>query len=209
MDPRDTQARGLDGARIFLVRHGRSEGNRGGVLLGRSDPPLTTAGVGESDAVGALLARRIRPGVRLYTSPLTRARETARHVGACIGVPVRLAPALVELDMGRLEGRTWAAAPSERSRWEAAPERYRFPDGEGLDDVARRAQAWFTEEVGDHPGDVIMVSHLFVTMALTARLIGLPMDEILRLFIEPGGMVEIHRTGDRTRLHGLYPGKLL
>jgi len=209
MDPRDTRGRSPGEARIFLVRHGRSEGNRGEVLLGRGDPPLTTAGQAEADAAGTLLARRIRPGVRLYTSPLQRARDSARHIGAVLGVPVRLAPPLVELDMGRLEGKTWAGFPKERARWEAAPERYRFPDGECLDDVARRCEAWFSEELGEHRGDTIIVAHLFVILALTARLIRLPLDEILRLYLEPGGVVEVHRCGEAALLHGLYPGKLL
>ncbi len=192
-----------------MVRHGRSEGNRGDLLLGRRDPPLTQAGQGEAEAAGALLARRIRSGVRLYTSPLVRARDSARRIGAGIGVPVRMAPPLVELDMGELEGMTWAGVPKERARWEAAPERYRFPGGECLDDVARRTEAWFREEVGDHPGDTIIVAHLVTILALTARLIRLPLDEILRLYIEPGGVVEVHRHGETGLLHGLYPGGLL
>ncbi|MFH1532002.1 MAG: histidine phosphatase family protein [Pseudomonadota bacterium] len=212
MDPRDTRGRSPGEPRIFLVRHGRSEGNRGGMLLGRGDPPLTAAGQAEADAAGALLARRSRPGVRLYTSPLQRARNTARRIGANIGVPVRLAPPLVELDMGRLEGKTWTEVPRERARWEAAPDRYRFPDGECLDDVARRCEAWYMEEVGDRDGDLsgdtIIVAHLFVILALTARLIRLPLDEILRLYVEPGGVVELHRRGEAALLHGLYPARL-
>ncbi len=209
MDTRATRGRGPDEARIFLVRHGRSEGNRGGRLLGRGDPPLTPAGEGEADAVAALLGRRIRPGVRLYSSPLVRARDSARRIGGQLGVPVRLAPDLVELDMGRLEGRSWAELPKERERWDAAPERYRFPDGECLDDVARRTEAWFDGELGAPQGDTIIVAHLFVVLALTARLIRLPLDEILRLYLEPGGVVELHRRGETTLLHGLYPGRLV
>ena len=209
MDAREPRGRDPVEARIFLVRHGRSEGNRGAALLGRSDPPLTPMGLEEADAAGMLLQRRIRPGVRLYTSPLARARESARRIGAVLGVPVRLAPALVELDMGRLEGMTWAGAPAERARWETAPERYRFPGGEGLDDVARRASTWFEEEHRDHRGDTILVAHLFVILALTARLIHLPLEELLHLFLEPGGVVEVHRGAGTTRLHGLYPGTLL
>lgn len=209
MNPRATRGRGPDEARIFLVRHGRSEGNRGGTLLGRGDPPLTPAGEAEADAAAGLLTRRIRPGVRLYTSPLVRARDSARRIGARLGVPVRLAPALVELDMGRLEGARWEDVPKERARWDAAPERYRFPDGEGLDDVARRTEAWFDEEIGAPKGDVIVVAHLFVILALTARRLGLPLDEILRLYLAPGGMVELHDGPRGTLLHGLYPGGLL
>ena len=209
MNPREARGRSPDEARIFLVRHGRSEGNRGGALLGRGDPPLTPAGEAEADAAAALLTRRIRPGVHLYTSPLIRARESARRIGARLGVPVRLAPPLIELDMGRLEGARWADLPKERARWEAAPERYRFPDGEGLDDVARRTEAWFVEEIGTPQGDVILVAHLFVILALTARRLRLPLDEILRLYLAPGGVIELHSGPKGDLLHGLYPGGLL
>ena len=208
MDLRDARGRSPSEPRIFLVRHGRSGGNRGGLLLGRGDPPLTPVGEAEADAAGALLAKRCRPGVRLYTSPLTRARSSAGRIGALIRVPVRLAQPLVELDMGSLEGTAWADNPEEKRRWESAPERYRVPGGEGLDDVAKRTEAWFREEVADHSGDTIIVAHLFTILALTARLIRLPLEEILRLYLEPGGIVELHRHGEAALLHGLFPGML-
>ncbi|MBM4372771.1 MAG: histidine phosphatase family protein [Deltaproteobacteria bacterium] len=209
MTAREGRTGGTEGARLFLVRHGRSEGNRPeGTLLGRGDPPLTDAGMEEADAAASLLARRLRPGARLYASPLARARDSARRLGDRLGLPVRLAAALVELDMGRLEGRLWSDVPAERARWDADPGRYRFPGGEGLDDVARRAEAWFGENVAGQPGDTVVVAHLFVILALTARILRLPLDEILRLHLEHGGVVELRLSPAGGRLHGLYPGRL-
>ena len=65
---------------LWLARHGETEENAEGRILGRRDPPLSPAGVTQAEA----LAGRLRDAgvVAVWTSPLRRARETAEVVGA-------------------------------------------------------------------------------------------------------------------------------
>ena len=58
---------------LLLVRHGRTDANAQGLLLGRLDPPLSD----EGRAQAAALAARIPRDARVIASPLLRTRQTA------------------------------------------------------------------------------------------------------------------------------------
>ena len=98
---------------LLLVRHGQSEANAAGLLLGRADSPLTALGRRQADARRRRRwrARPVLP-CRLLTSPLRRARETAEAIAAAIGeVPggggrpeIEVDERFVELDYGELDG---------------------------------------------------------------------------------------------------------
>ena len=66
---------------IVLVRHGTTEQNVRGLLLGRADPSLSADGVEQARILAALLEREGRP-TRVVTSPLRRCRETAEVIAA-------------------------------------------------------------------------------------------------------------------------------
>jgi probable phosphoglycerate mutase len=90
---------------IVLVRHGRTAWNTERRFLGRTDLPLDDTGRGEV----ARLATHIPAGTfdALYTSPLTRARQTAEALAPPVPVVLDL---LRELDLGAIEGMDHAAA---------------------------------------------------------------------------------------------------
>lgn len=85
---------------ILLVRHAQSEANQAGVWSGRSDGPLSDAGLASLD----LLARRFgsrRPDL-VVSSPLLRARQTAEAIAGEFEVD----DDLIEMDLGRWDGWT-------------------------------------------------------------------------------------------------------
>jgi hypothetical protein len=73
---------------VYLVRHGRTALNAGGLLRGRSDPALDEVGCGEAAALGGLLRDVELAGV--VTSPLLRARQTAEAIAVASGCTVAL-----------------------------------------------------------------------------------------------------------------------
>lgn len=93
---------------FYFVRHGESEGNRAGKILGRMDLGLSGLGRDHARAAGRFFAEEISSEVDAYvtTSPLTRCRETAALIADGAGLP---APAprdeLVELDAGVFAGK--------------------------------------------------------------------------------------------------------
>ncbi len=141
---------------IVLVRHGETAANRARLALGHADPPLTD--VGEQQA--AALAERLAGSgaVRVISSPLQRAQQTAAAIAASFGVPVEIEPRLVEMSYGEWDQRSFADLPAESlARWRRDPT-FAPPGGESLLAVAERVAPWCEELIGDAP--VIAVSHV-------------------------------------------------
>ena len=87
--------------RVYLARHGQTDGNANGRAQGFTDTPLNATGRQQA----AQLAESLK-GVRfdaIYSSTLSRSRETAETVAA--GRPVRSLPDLREMNLGRFEDR--------------------------------------------------------------------------------------------------------
>jgi broad specificity phosphatase PhoE len=149
---------------LILVRHGETLGNREGRYQSQ-DTPLSDTGRLQA----ARLAERIAAEhavQALYSSDLARAMETARIVGARIGLDPHPQPALRELDVGDLKGQLRSEAleryPGGFDAWLATGGVEPLPgeSGECCDDVARRTMAAIREIVARHPGEcVLVVSH--------------------------------------------------
>ncbi len=85
---------------LVLVRHGETEWSKSGQHTGRTDIPLTDAGIQQAERAGRYLADRTF--ATALSSPLQRARDTAR----LIGVDPELDEDLYEWDYGAYEGLT-------------------------------------------------------------------------------------------------------
>lgn len=90
--------------KLYMIRHGESEGNRAGKIQGSMDFPLSELGVKQADAV-AQFCKTIGADY-LYSSDLIRAFDTAQAIGTELVIPVRKWEALREVDLGPLQGMT-------------------------------------------------------------------------------------------------------
>ncbi|MGI8793675.1 MAG: histidine phosphatase family protein, partial [Acidimicrobiales bacterium] len=142
---------------LILARHGRTEANAAGLLLGRADVALDE--VGRAQAV-ALPGRVGRPA-RVISSPLQRCRDTA----AAFGLAVEVDDRWVELDYGDYDRLPLAEVPAEVwSTWRRDPD-FRPPNGESLMELGDRVRAALdelSEQIlgADEPGDVVVVTHV-------------------------------------------------
>ncbi len=139
--------------RISLVRHGETEANRNHLVAGSWDVPLNDTGRAQAAAVGALMPTRQWDA--LYASPLSRALETARAIGAATGLgEPELEPRVVEQDYGTAEGMT------EAELWDTYDDLDDVPGREKDAAVIARAFAALDDIAARHPGQhVIVVCH--------------------------------------------------
>lgn len=71
---------------LLLVRHGESEWNCVGRIQGQADSPLTAVGIEQAQAIGRYLDGWLSgQGLRIYSSPLSRAQQTAIIIAENIG----------------------------------------------------------------------------------------------------------------------------
>ena len=160
---------------IYLVRHGQSEWNVRRLTQGQTAHPRLTALGWEQAGQAAMvieedLASRGHSGVRIVSSDLTRAVETAGVLGSRLGVQVALDARLREQHLGHLEGRsyeeTWAFADTIDWSDPWSP----VAGGECLMEVHERmAVALADHRVG---GVSVLVSHGDAIRAVIAHLDG-------------------------------------
>ncbi|MET0726983.1 MAG: histidine phosphatase family protein [Acidimicrobiales bacterium] len=180
---------------LFIVRHGRTEANAAGLLLGcRLDPALDDLGVRQAQALAAVLAG----AARVVASPLLRTRQTA----SALALPTTVDHRWAEIDYGTLDGTPLAEVPG--ALWEAwrADVHFRPNGGESLASVGervRRACDDLAEEAMTH--DIVVVTHVSPIKAAVAWALEVGDEVAWHMFCAPASITEISTTGGRRCLH--------
>jgi broad specificity phosphatase PhoE len=170
---------------IYLVRHGETDANASLTWQGQLDTELNLTGRAQAAAV----ARRLEhvPFTAVYTSDLKRALVTAEAIAARHGLPVRLAPGLREIHLGRWQGLQYSAAreldPEAHAALMADPVNTRRPGGgESWADLERRVTIAFNEIAAANLDETIcVVGHGGTLRALLAEALGLSFASARRL----------------------------
>ena len=150
---------------ILFVRHGESVANTLGIVSNRDLPhPLTEKGVAQAEELAEKLSNR--KIVKIYTSPILRAQETASILASKFGVEFEVADALREYDCGELEGKgdeeTWRRHGEVVEAWIDRQEfDVRSPGGESFEDIERRFIPFIDTLRGRHAdeGELLLVGH--------------------------------------------------
>lgn len=153
--------------RVVLVRHGETAWSIVRRHTGRSDTPLTDDGRARARALAPVLAAI--PSIDdalVLTSPLSRARETARLAGLGRATPC---DDLLEWDYGIAEGRTTAEIREETPGWSVWT--HTVDGGETLAQVSARADAVIAR-LDAHDGLAVLVAHAHLLRILAARWCG-------------------------------------
>jgi broad specificity phosphatase PhoE len=147
---------------ILLARHGETDDNIEPIRIqGRRDTPLNDTG----RAQAAELAERVAgEGIAsLWSSQLSRARETAEIVGARLGLEPVVDERLAEGNRGELEGSYWRDVaredPELYASWRRAGEAFRFPGGESLREQLDRTLAALDDVRATGPLPALVVAH--------------------------------------------------
>jgi broad specificity phosphatase PhoE len=149
--------------RIHLIRHGTTMLNRLNRYRGRRDVALDQGGW--EDAWRAANELEHAGLTAIYSSPLRRARDTARIVGDVAGVePVVDLPGLTNLEYGAWEGLTSDEArahdPVLFEAYQRADLGASCPGGESLELAERRVLLSLQTIAALHPGETVAaVSH--------------------------------------------------
>jgi broad specificity phosphatase PhoE len=186
---------------IVLLRHGRTEANARGLLLGRADPVLDDVGRDQAKAAARVVADTASVG-RIVASPLARCRATAEVVADVVGVPVEVDERWIELDYGELDGTPLSEVPPTTwVAWQGDVD-WAPPGGESHAQLGERVRAACDElatvPAGD--GDVLVVSHVSPIKAAVAWALGVGDEVAWHLFLAPGSISRIAPRGTRHSL---------
>lgn len=136
--------------KIYLFRHGETDWNKARRLQGQSDIPLNA--FGRELAVKTAEALQDISFDRAFSSPLSRAVETAQILLRNSQVPVATDRRLLEINFGDCEGHGFDEAKRDPSHplhnFFCRPQAYLPPEGaETLQTVIARSQDFLREQV--------------------------------------------------------------
>ena len=165
---------------LLLVRHGQSTANARGIWQGQMEFPLSEEGRRQAALAGRALAGERLDG--LYSSPLSRAFETAEAIRREAGYPGAVVPVegLSERHGGILEGHTWAEQeernPELARKFLAIPEeeRWALVGAETDEEVIQRFVRAISSIRADNPDGarLVVVSHGGVMRAFLRDIFG-------------------------------------
>ena len=188
---------------LFLIRHGRTEWNVAGRVMGDQPIPLTPEGEAQIDACARFLEGVAFDAV--YASPTRRTRESADILVRERGLTYTTDPALVEIHYGQWVGCLYSELCQRpeflayaENPLEAGP-----PGGETIAQTCERIVGLVTTLYRQHAGQrVMLVSHADVIKCLLCHYLGMPLARYQQLRID-NGSISIVRVGEKSRVMGI------
>lgn len=172
---------------IILIRHGLTLWNLEGRLQGISDTELAPEGLQQAK----LLAEKF-PFDKvdaIYSSDLSRAKNTAQFLADKFNLPVQTTAGLREIDFGEWEGRRF----SELEKYESdrlntfftAPDKLKLDRAETFQQVQIRAMNELNKIITRHESAgesrVVCVTHGTVSRVILCGILEIPLKNLWRL----------------------------
>jgi broad specificity phosphatase PhoE len=161
---------------VYLIRHGQTAWNREEIFRGRTDISLNEIGFREAELIGEYLKGRDIHVI--YSSPLLRARETARRIAQVFNLKVLPLEGIIDMSFGKWEGRPLKEVQIYDKelylQWREKPHLVRLPEGETLDEIRVRAMAAVEGVLQFHHGmNIVLVSHRVINKVIICGVLGI------------------------------------
>lgn len=182
---------------ILLARHGETDFNVPPQrFMGWTDEPLNERGREQARRLAE--AVRGRGVVAIWSSQLSRARETAEIVGAAIGVAPEVDARFAESYRGRWERRAWTdierEEPEAWAAWRRGGTDFRFPGGESLAEHQERVLAGL-DAVRSGPRPALVIAHGGTIRAIAAARHPRGLDAFHELDVPNATLIDIDEPG--------------
>ena len=173
--------------KIVIARHGQDEDNAKGIFNGRRDMSLTTKGREEAYTLAKNLKGHSSIDIGwIFSSPLKRARETAKIVSNRLITRYSVINSLIEMSHGILEGRPYSDVPSFAKSWKRPDDFWyvlEVEGGESYPDLCVRAVKALAEikqkvEELKVSRDILIISHGTISKAIQVAHKGLPWEQV-------------------------------
>lgn len=190
---------------LLLIRHGENDVMR--VRLAGRTPGVSLNAEGHRQAQDLAGALSQVPLKAVYSSPLARAVETAQPLAEGHHLIVQVRPALIEVDYGRWQGRTYRQL-RRTDLWKKLlekPSKICFPGGETFIEVQQRvvdeldglAREWQLP-AGAEPAPeqvIAVVAHADIIRLALAHYLNMPLDDFFRLSVAPASVSIVQYDG--------------
>lgn len=178
--------------RVYLIRHGETEGADSRRYKGHLDVPLSDNGIEQIKRVAMFLSKNTEHRTQstdltaVYTSDLSRAIKSAEIIAGPHGLKPVIVKGLKERSFGVWEGMSFDEIkekwPDAFNAWAANPLKFSPMDGESTIELRDRGIKAFEEIMKKHDGqNIAIVSHGGVIRVLLCEMLGMPLENIFRI----------------------------
>lgn len=150
---------------VYLIRHGETEWSLSGRHTSVTDLPLTSNGRVQAQTLKRMI--NSKAFVKIYCSPLLRARQTCEVLG--YDQEAYIDDDLVEWRYGDYEGLTTMEIRQKVAGWSVFTDI--CPKGESVSDVTLRADDML-RKIKEDEGDVALISSGHILRVIAARWLG-------------------------------------
>lgn len=160
---------------VYVVRHGQTLWNEQNLVCGVTDIGLSEEGKRQAEDLAVKIKEY--PIDLVFTSPLTRAVQTAEIL--CRALRLKAVPdrRLIEQNYGIFEGAKRDDPGFLEARRQFAG---RFPEGESTFELAQRVYGFLDQLKGEYPEqNILLVCHNYVARVIRSYFIDMTNDEFL------------------------------
>jgi alpha-ribazole phosphatase len=189
---------------IFLIRH-TTPAVAKGICYGQTDLNITESFEEEAEAIRGHLPSGPSGIVAVYSSPLQRCSQLARHLFP--DHSLTLLDQLMEVHCGEWEMRRWDELPKEEvDPWMADFVQVRIPGGESYLDLHQRVtQCWESIRETKGPGDAAIVAHGGVIRSILSGITGTQLIDSFKVFsLHYGCVIRVFWQGGAPQYEILY-----
>lgn len=184
---------------LYIIRHGETEWNKQKRLQGRSDIKLNAYGVHLAEITSEAL-KEVEFD-EIYSSPLSRAYETAVILKRNRDLIITEDDRLMEMGFGDYEGKPVDRLPEEFQYFFSEPEKYvPAPRGESYEELLARAQDFLEEEVfpkAQSTTRMMIVAHGALNKALMVTLNKQEIKDMWKGIFQRNCCVNIYKIEDK------------
>lgn len=173
--------------KLYLIRHGETDSNKGHRFQGQMDLPLNGTGLAQARQMAQYMAgKRIDA---IYCSSMLRACMTAAELALSKNLAYKPMDLLKEISFGDWEGleygeinRRW---PREMEAFLHRPAEWEPPNGETFAAAQRRCQLAFEQIFAEqgHDKNIAIVSHGGIIRLQLCLALGIPLNNLWRLSV--------------------------
>lgn len=173
--------------KIFFVRHGESEANLNGLFCGSTETKLTEKGENQAIEVANKLSSEVFD--KIYTSPLSRAYDTALAICKYQKTEIEIVNGLIEENFGMFEGLSYSEIkekyPELVLEWNENPVTFTFPKGESLVSFYDRTIKTYNKLINNFQGEnMLIVAHSGIIRSILTCEISETLDHYWKYKVE-------------------------
>lgn len=148
---------------IYLIRHGETEYTKLGRIQGRLPIPLSDEGHTQAKEIAIKL--KTLNATHLYSSPLTRAKETALPIAELTKLPIIFDELLVERHYGTWQNKQWDTIfennPNIKDEWKQKGIDFAPPEGESIKEMINRTKKFIKKISNKHKDNdkILVITH--------------------------------------------------